>query len=281
MQYLEVNHLVGVPDEYKDQLSQYTTALKHKEILLIVLYFMSDLDDNKHTLSNIEKNMRKIFTRDSYRDYASSNIRGLFNVETQNVHRGLLKASQRYWLNVSEGHWRNSALGNETAKRILDTLKIDLVEREEGQRTEDERKEIQRVERGLDALEGKEREQFRKARVNQGIFREKLLRSGSCCRICALTRKDLLIASHIKAWAASTGKEKVDEDNGLLLCPAHDALFDKHLISFQDDGKIVISRHLTQQDMALLNISPNIQIKVTDGNRKYLRHHLAILKAQE
>lgn len=89
MQYLEINHLVGVPDEYKDQLSQYTTALKHKEILLIVLYFMSDLDDSKHTLSNIEKNMRKIFTRDSYRDYASSNIRGLFNVETQNVHRGL------------------------------------------------------------------------------------------------------------------------------------------------------------------------------------------------
>lgn len=281
MRYLEVDGLTGIPDTYRELLAQCTAKLKHKEILLVVLYFMSDLDDSQHTHDNIENNMRKIFTRDNYHDYAASNIRGLFNAETQSVNQGRLKENQRLWLNVSEGHWRNSVLGNEAAKRILDALEIDLVNREDGRQARVIRQEIQRIERNLNALEGKEREQLRKTRVNQGIFREKLLRSGSCCRICSLKRKDLLIASHIKAWAASTGKEKLDVDNGLLLCPAHDALFDKHLISFQDDGKIVISRHLAKEDMALLNISPDIQIEVTDGNRKYLRHHLAILEAQE
>jgi len=41
-----------------------------------------------------------------------------------------------------------------------------------------------------------------------------------------------LKASHIKAWKDCTStQERLDSNNGLLLCANHDALFDQYLIS--------------------------------------------------
>lgn len=279
MKYLEVERLDGIPEQYQALLSELAQRLKRKELLLVVLYFMSELDDGGHSLEKIEKNMRMIFPRDDYREYAASNIRGLFNEETQRVNQGRLKAGQRLWIKVSEGHWRNSALGNEEAKQVLDREELELLER--GAERQTVQKEIQRVERGLRELEGRERALVRKVRVNQGVFRKALLQTGSCCRLCGLERRELLVASHIKAWAASTGREKLDPDNGLLLCPDHDALFDRHLITFQDGGEIVISQGLTERERELFRLGPDSRIQVTPGNRKYLSHHRALFQAQE
>ena len=60
-----------------------------------------------------------------------------------------------------------------------------------------------------------------------------------------------LIASHIKPWACSESGEKLDIDNGLLLCPNHDALFDSGYISFDENGVIMISEHLKRDDAIL------------------------------
>lgn len=48
-------------------------------------------------------------------------------------------------------------------------------------------------------------------------------------------------ASHIKPWRASTDFEKLDGNNGLLLSPHVDHLFDKGFISFEDDGRVLVS----------------------------------------
>ena len=52
----------------------------------------------------------------------------------------------------------------------------------------------------------------------------------------------------------------MDIDNGLLLCPNHDKAFDRGYISFDDNGVV-------------LNLRQNMSIKLTDGNRKYLKYH--------
>ncbi|MDM0450952.1 HNH endonuclease signature motif containing protein [Clostridium perfringens] len=83
-----------------------------------------------------------------------------------------------------------------------------------------------------------------KARKNQNKFREALFKRESKCKICGLAHKELLIASHIKPWSKSTPEEKLNPFNGFLLCPNHDSLFDKHLISFRDNGEIIISKRL-------------------------------------
>lgn len=64
-----------------------------------------------------------------------------------------------------------------------------------------------------------------KQRCGQNKFREKLKEKFSTCALCGINNEHS-IASHIKPWSVSTPKERLDVDNGLLLCPNHDYLFD-------------------------------------------------------
>ena len=86
-----------------------------------------------------------------------------------------------------------------------------------------------------------------------------------------------MIASHIVPWRSSNDKERLDKDNGILLSPLYDALFDKHLISFQDDGKIMISKGIFDNELLLL-IDKNSTIDVTEGMKQYLRKHRELLR---
>lgn len=79
-------------------------------------------------------------------------------------------------------------------------------------------------------LQGEERMGLVKIRVNQGVFREELLKRYGKCVLCGIKKRELLIASHIKPWKFSEPEEKVDVDNGL--------------ISFGDGGEIIISKSL-------------------------------------
>lgn len=112
-----------------------------------------------------------------------------------------------------------------------------------------------------------------KARKNQNKFREALFKRDCKCKICGLAHKDLLIASHIKPWSESTPEEKLNPFNGFLLCPNHDSLFDKHLITFEDNGQIILSKILSESDRQLLNIDNKIVINIEDGNKKFLKEH--------
>lgn len=81
-----------------------------------------------------------------------------------------------------------------------------------------------------------------------------------------------MIASHIKPWRACEAVEKLDPDNGLLLCPNHDRLFDLGYISFDDDGKIIISDKISEVDRTYLNIREGMRIKAFSNN-KYIKYH--------
>ncbi len=120
---------------------------------------------------------------------------------------------------------------------------------------------------------GESREAVIKVRVNQGIFRELLLRRYGKCSLCGVCNAALLNASHIKPWKDSLPEEKLDIDNGFLMCPNHDRLFDKGFISFADDGTILISDHLSQADRVFVNVSPKMKIDLNEKNKEYLAFH--------
>lgn len=123
-------------------------------------------------------------------------------------------------------------------------------------------------------LKGEEVERVVKARIGQGDFRDLLIAKypNGCC-ICRMKNLKLLRASHIKPWGKSDSQEKLDENNGLLLCANHDALFDKHLISFSDYGEIILSNHLDEEDKEQLGIDSITRISVNKEMIKYLEHH--------
>lgn len=113
-----------------------------------------------------------------------------------------------------------------------------------------------------------------KARIAQGAFRRLLLLEHHQCSLCDITTTSVLRASHIKEWAECSREERIDSNNGLLLCANHDALFDRHLISFQpDSGKICISSSLDDQQQSSLNLSDEAEIPLTEEMKPYMRKH--------
>ncbi|WP_174907957.1 HNH endonuclease [Burkholderia diffusa] len=114
-----------------------------------------------------------------------------------------------------------------------------------------------------------------KARIGQGKFRADLLkRWKNQCSLTGLSNTDLLVASHIHAWSLSTNDERIDPDNGLLLAPHIDRLFDKGLISFDHEGRLLIGPTLSPHDQQLLALDRYTSLrKLTSGNRKYLARH--------
>ena len=124
-----------------------------------------------------------------------------------------------------------------------------------------------------DSLVGIEKERLVRQRCNQGDFRELMISKHKKCCLCGVNSPDLLVASHIKPWSSSTKFEKLDSNNGLLLCPNHDYVFDRGYISFDNQGKIIISDYLDQNNRMFLNINSNMQIKVDEEMVKYLKYH--------
>jgi len=112
------------------------------------------------------------------------------------------------------------------------------------------------------------------SRVGQGWYRQEILKKwGNKCSITGCSITDILISSHIKGWSECNEDERLDVDNGILLSPHIDSLFDKHLISFEDDGSIIISDKVSKEDLVILGVSNSIRLKVDDGMKKYLKHH--------
>lgn len=135
------------------------------------------------------------------------------------------------------------------------------------------KEEAERIESELLSLKGEEREAVVRLRVNQGIFRNLLLEKYNHCCLCQVGNRGLLTASHIKPWSVSTSSEKLDWNNGFLMCPNHDRLFDKGFISFKDDGSIMISNKLSEIDRIFTNVRADMSIELKEGNKSYLQYH--------
>lgn len=112
-------------------------------------------------------------------------------------------------------------------------------------------------------------------RIGQGEFRRRVLKRWKYqCAVNGSSIKEVLIASHIVPWREATNEERLDVNNAILLSPTYDALFDRNLISFDDDGKIILSKSISEEEFRNLGITGNEEIKNLDsGNKKYLKRH--------
>lgn len=135
---------------------------------------------------------------------------------------------------------------------------------------------IKKEEEELEKIENEtEKLTLSKARVGQGEYRKKLLELCPFCPITLVSEDRLLIASHIKPWAASNDFERTDPKNGFMLTPTFDFLFDRGFLSFTDDRKTILSPFLSNMTYSKLGISDNKLIPhlPTDGREIYLDYH--------
>lgn len=115
------------------------------------------------------------------------------------------------------------------------------------------------------------------SRIGQGRFREGLMKIwDSSCAITGLSIPALLKASHIKPWRDSTNLERLDAENGLLLSANLDAAFDAHLITFSDEGTLLLPNDTLSLELKkVLGINGNEKLRKTPSPRQkiYLKQH--------
>jgi len=150
------------------------------------------------------------------------------------------------------------AVGDVYRKSIsLPTLPLELFERETAHlgKTEAERVEI--------------------VRIGQDIFRKALLVYwNDTCPITGITDSALLRASHIIPWArCESDADRLDVHNGLLLSSLWDAAFDDGLITFDDEGRPIVSSNLTNAAIAALRLDQAAPLLLTSEHRTRLAWH--------
>jgi hypothetical protein len=99
------------------------------------------------------------------------------------------------------------------------------------------------------------------SRVGQGQYRKNLENHEVGCRITKITDGRFLTASHIKPWSKSTDFEKLDGNNGLLLSPHIDRLFDRGYISFKESGALILSPSLPSDIILAWGLSADLEKK--------------------
>lgn len=91
-------------------------------------------------------------------------------------------------------------------------------------------------------------------------FRQALLdRWDRKCSVHGAECNGQLIASHIVAWSQDESL-RGNPNNGLLLVVPLDNLFDRGLISFDDEGKLLTSSALTSETAKHFGLSPSLEI---------------------
>lgn len=125
-------------------------------------------------------------------------------------------------------------------------------------------------------LRGTEVERLVRQRVGQEKYRKALLDYwDSACAVTGIKIPELLRASHTIPWVeCGSDAERLDVYNGFLLIANLDALFDKFLISFADDGQIIFSNQVDIQSLKVIGITSELRLRrIDERHLKYLRKH--------
>jgi hypothetical protein len=121
-----------------------------------------------------------------------------------------------------------------------------------------------------------ERDALVLARRGQGRYRKNVQQVEHACRVTRVDRAEHLVASHTKPWRDSTNDERLDGENGLLLTPTIDHLFDRGFISFENNGDLIVSPVAHHPSLTRMGIAVNERVNVgtfSQGQRCFLEYH--------
>ena len=115
-----------------------------------------------------------------------------------------------------------------------------------------------------------------RARVGQGLFKERVSMIETKCRITGVENPVHLVASHCKPWRDSSNEERLDGENGLLLTPSIDHLFDRGFIGFENNGKLIISPVAHRPSLVRMGVESEQIVNVggfSSGQKQFLDFH--------
>jgi putative restriction endonuclease len=172
-----------------------------------------------------------------------------------------------------------SLIGNEASSVADVGPEISKIERDSPAPERDIEEWEHRVEVAIaadSAIRETERTALVQARRGQGIFRDNVRSIERACRITKVERMEHLVASHVQPWRDSSNDQRLDGENGLLLTPTVDHLFDKGFISFEDSGQLIVSPVADPKSLKRMGVDSVGRVNVgafSQGQRRYLEFH--------
>jgi putative restriction endonuclease len=121
-----------------------------------------------------------------------------------------------------------------------------------------------------------DREAIARARRGQGLFKQCVMEIETRCRITGVNNLSHLLASHCKPWRDSSNEERLNGENGLLLTPSIEHLFDRGFIGFEDSGNLIVSPVAHNPSLQRMGVETSRTINVgtfTVGQRQFLDYH--------
>jgi putative restriction endonuclease len=173
--------------------------------------------------------------------------------------RDLIGSEARQSLGVAET-WNDLEAMNDTAMRDVSTWEDHV---------------RQSIEKDVTIPET-QRQAVIQARRGQGIFRQRVSIVERKCRITGVGNPEHLRASHCKPWRDSSNEERLDGENGLLLTPSIDHLFDRGFIGFDRKGHLLISPVADRKSLERMGVQTRDRLNVeafAEGQRRYLDWH--------
>lgn len=131
---------------------------------------------------------------------------------------------------------------NDRERLIFESERI-LAQKEESTIEQKFEQDIKDIPEGVT---GETRLRLVKARVNQNVFRQIVLANyDGKCALTGIDLSELLVASHIIPWSENE-QERLNPENGICLSSLYDKAFDKGLISFSNDKRVLFSVRLKE-----------------------------------
>lgn len=121
-----------------------------------------------------------------------------------------------------------------------------------------------------------DREAIIRARRGQGLFKQRVMQIELRCRITGVENPIHLVGRHCKPWWDSNNEERLNGENGLLLTPSIDHLFDRGFIGFEDNGTLIISPVAHVPSLQRMGVETQRVVNVggfTEGQRSFLDFH--------
>lgn len=131
---------------------------------------------------------------------------------------------------------------------------------------EEYEKEMDGIIENEPGIRNTEAERIVRQRVGQDCYRKALLAywKGQCA-VTGIDIPEVLRASHAKPWAqCENDNDRLNVYNGFLLSADLDALFDSGLISFSDDGTIIVSSQIASYQRKLLQLEGTLRLRWID-----------------
>lgn len=111
-------------------------------------------------------------------------------------------------------------------------------------------------------------------RSGQKKYKRELVQLFQECPFMHIHDERLLVASHIKPFASCNKSQKYDIDNGFLLSPLYDKLFDRGLITFDKQGHLKKTIWVSSAEWSKIPLNYSINdLRLTSKRKAYLEFH--------